>query len=84
LEARLIQEAEHQGMPVDELAMRLLEQQLPLKDRAAAAVALLQSWMEDEDVEEQRETGDYLIRALDEDRPSERKLFPPELKGVSW
>jgi hypothetical protein len=33
---------------------------------------------------EQQETGDYLIRVLDEDRLSERKLFPPELKGVTW
>jgi hypothetical protein len=33
---------------------------------------------------EQQETGEYLIRVLDEDRLSERKLFPPELKGVTW
>ncbi|MEO1558612.1 MAG: hypothetical protein AAFS12_02920, partial [Cyanobacteria bacterium J06632_19] len=26
----------------------------------------------------------FLIKALDEDRLSERKLFPPEMKGVSW
>ena len=29
-------------------------------------------------------TGEYLIRALDEDRLSDRPLFPPELKGVTW
>ena len=33
---------------------------------------------------EQQETGEYLIRILDEDRLSNRKLFPPELKGVTW
>jgi hypothetical protein len=45
---------------------------------------LLQSWLDDEDDEEQQETGRYLIEALDEDRLSDRKLFPLELKGVSW
>ena len=37
-----------------------------------------------ENADEQKETGDLLVRALDEDRPSERKLFPPELEGVTW
>jgi tetratricopeptide (TPR) repeat protein len=40
-----------------------------------AAVALLRSWL-DEDPEEQRETWDYLRKALDKDRLSDRKLFP--------
>jgi putative addiction module CopG family antidote len=48
------------------------------------AVKLLQSWIDDEDIEEQQETGQYLIRALDEDRLSDRKLFPVEMKGVTW
>lgn len=41
-------------------------------------IALLDSWMEatEEEVMEQRETWEYLKRALDEDRPSYRKLFP--------
>ena len=47
-------------------------------------LALLQTWIDEDDAGEQQETGEYLIRALDEDRASERKLFPPELKGVSW
>ena len=47
-------------------------------------VNLLQSWMDEEDAEEQQETGEYLIQALDEDSLSERKLFPIELKGVTW
>ena len=46
--------------------------------------ALIQSWMKEDDAEEQRETLEYLIRALDEDRLSNRKLFPRELKGRSW
>lgn len=37
---------------------------------------LLQSWIDDEDGEEQQETGQYLIDALDKDRLSDRQLFP--------
>jgi hypothetical protein len=42
------------------------------------ALALLQSWYVEEspEREEQRETWEYLKLALDEDRLSDRKLFP--------
>lgn len=41
------------------------------------AIALLRSWREDEsDTEEQQETMEYLVRVLDEDRFTTRKLFP--------
>ena len=54
------------------------------KDRAEALGGLLRSWKDAESAEEQRETIEYLVRALDEDRLSDRKLFPEELKGESW
>ena len=46
--------------------------------RNQAAIELLRSWreVEGEDAEEQRETGEFLMKALDEDRWSDRKLFP--------
>jgi hypothetical protein len=47
-------------------------------------VDLLQSWIEKGDAQEQKETGEYLIRVLDEDRLSDRRLFPLEFKGVTW
>ncbi|MDE2797783.1 MAG: hypothetical protein OXI94_03845 [Gemmatimonadota bacterium] len=53
-------------------------------DRAAGLVQLVQSWMDEGDADEQRETLEYLIQALDEDRLSSRKLFPKELQGKSW
>lgn len=53
-------------------------------DRANELVQLVQSWVDEGDADEQRETLEYLIHALDEDRPSNRKLFPKELKGKSW
>jgi excisionase family DNA binding protein len=41
-----------------------------------AAIELLRSWREEGDEQEQRETWEYLKKALDEDRLSDRKLFP--------
>jgi hypothetical protein len=84
LEERLQHEAERQGLPADALTLRLLDQHLPARDHRAELVDLLQSWIEDGDVQEQKETGEFLVKALDEDRLSDRPLFPPELKGVTW
>ena len=53
-------------------------------DRATGLVQLVQSWVDEGDADEQRETLEYLIHALDKDRLSSRKLFPKELQGKSW
>ena len=45
-------------------------------NRRDAVVAMLRRWREADDAAEQRETGEYLTRALDEDRLSFRKLYP--------
>lgn len=84
LEERLARQAKEQGIPAEALTLRLLEEHLQPVDRQVEISSLLRSWLSAEDADEQRETGDYLIRALDEDRLSDRRLFPPELKGVSW
>jgi hypothetical protein len=46
-----------------------------LVESSQALIDLLNQWNE-EDAEEQRETLEFLMKALDEDRPSYRKLFP--------
>ena len=84
LEQRLTQEAMRQGLALDTYTLQLLDQSLPPNDRRRELVTLLQSWMEEGDPEEQQETGEYLIRALDADRLADRQLFPPDLKGVTW
>lgn len=84
LEQRLTQEAQRQGRSLDDYTLELLNKSLPPQDRRTELITLLQTWIEEEDSEEQRETGEYLIRALDEDRLSDRPLFPPELKGETW
>jgi hypothetical protein len=84
LEQRLTQEAKRHGLALDAYTLQLLDKSLPPKNRRTELVTLLQSWIEDGNPEEQQETGEYLIRALDEDRLADRPLFPPELQGVTW
>jgi hypothetical protein len=84
LEERLRQEAERRGQPTEAVALRLLDEHLPppLDARRAAAVALLQRWAE-EDASlspEEAAANAEVLRALDEDRPSYRKLFRDILK----
>lgn len=84
LEQYLLQEAERQGLSVEAMTLQLLTNSIQLRQKQAEVVDMLQSWIDDEDVEEQQETGEYLIQVLDEDRLSDRKLFPLEMKGVTW
>ena len=51
------------------------------ENRAEGLGALIRSWMDEEGAGEQRETIEYLVRALDEDRLSDRKLFPGRSKS---
>ena len=82
---RLQRAARKHGVSADEYMLRLLDRQLPGDGQAATLVSLLQSWIDEEDdAGEQRATGEYLVRALDEDRLSGRQLFPTEHKGVTW
>ena len=85
LERRLSVEAAKQGLDLQQFAVKVLDQCLP-SDRKADTVALLQSWIDADHTEaaDQKATGDFLIQALDADRLSDRKLFTPELKGVTW
>lgn len=84
LEQRLLQAASYRGLSLDEYTVQLLDKYLPPTDRRTEIVTLLQSWLDEKNPEEQQETGEYLIRTLDEDRLSDRQLFPAELKDISW
>ena len=66
------------------MALQLLRDSILAKQKQAEAINTLQSWIDDDDTEDQQETGQYLIQKLDEDRLSERKLFPLEMKGITW
>lgn len=84
LEQYLLLQAEQQGLSVEAMTLQLLTQLLQRQQKQAEAVDMLQSWIEDEDIEDQQETGEYLVQVLDEDRLSDRKVFPPEMKGITW
>ncbi len=45
-------------------------------EKNQAAIRLLDSWLAEEETQEQKETWELLKKALDEDRLSYRKLFP--------
>lgn len=85
LEERLRQEAERRGQPSDVVALHLLDRHLPppLDARRAAAVALLHRWMEEDAALSPAEAAANaeVLRTLDEDRPSYRKLFTDLLEG---
>jgi hypothetical protein len=87
LEERLRQEAERRGQSTEAVALRLLDQQLPppLDERRAAAVALLHRWQEEDAAlsPEEAATNADVLRALDADRASYRKLFTDLLKDDS-
>ena len=85
IEQYLSQRAKEQGLSLEDYTLKLLtgtilEQQ---KQKRTQLVNLLQSWLDEEDDREQQETGKYLIEVLDQDRLSERPLFPSQLKGIT-
>ncbi len=85
LESRVKIESARRGISPHECAAQVLEAGISEaeRERREKAIALLQSWI---DEEENSDEGydDELLKMLDEDRLSERKLFPPEMKGISW
>ena len=58
-----------------EIKNKELPQSATQSQKNRALIQLLRSWREG-DEQEQRSTWEYLKQALDEDRLSERKLFP--------
>ena len=87
LEERLRQEADRQGLAPDAVTLKILDQHLPktVDDRRAAAIAMLQQWMEeDANANGDPEEAEQFFRDLDAARTSNRPLFPAEKKGISW
>ncbi len=84
LEQYLYQQAKQHGLSVEAVTLQLLSESILSRQKESEAADILQTWIDDKDVAEQKETGNYLIQALDEDRLSERQLFPLDMKGVTW
>jgi hypothetical protein len=84
MERSLAEGALEQGLSTEDYALQLLVTAMPGARANGKLARLLQEWVDEDDGEEQQETGDYLIQVLDEDRLSDRPLYPEEMKGVSW
>jgi hypothetical protein len=87
---RLHQLSEAKGLTADEFLFRLLDQVLPPLDakkeeeRKARALADLDALWAQDAAEDEPDDGYDLCAELDKHRPEGQKLFPPELKGISW
>ncbi|MDX2029436.1 MAG: hypothetical protein SF339_02125 [Blastocatellia bacterium] len=84
-EHRLKMQADREGLPPEQYALKILDEHMEQteRERRERAIALLQSWIQEApDLEEGYD--EEFFRTLDQDRLSDRKLFPPEMKGISW
>lgn len=52
------------------MTLQLLTKSLQPRQKQAEAVDMLQPWIDDEDVEEKQETGEYLVQVMEEERLS--------------
>jgi hypothetical protein len=82
LEARLEREAQRQNSSPDAVTLKLLNDHLPPVDKAAALAAMFEQWnAEDEAMTDEEQAENIaILRAIDEDRMSDRKLFTDILK----
>jgi len=74
---RLADEAHKRGSALSNLAVELLEQSLPISTKAKSTSEMILGWvaqdemMSDDDITRHRS----VLKAIDEDRSSDRKLF---------
>ena len=71
-----IQELERQLLQLSQTDRQNLTTVFNIPSDPKILESLFQSWEEQDDEEEQKETWEYLRRVLDEDRSSNRPLFP--------
>ena len=83
IEKQLELEAQHSGLSLEQYSAQILVRHLEEVQKRQNAVAILESWTVGDAVE-QAATGEELVRLLEQDRLSARRLFPDELKGVTW
>ncbi len=87
LKDRLDQEAVRRREPTEAVALRVLDQNLPpaLDARRVAALATLERMMKEVAMlsDDELAANAATLRALDEDRPSYRKLYSDLLAGDS-
>lgn len=82
LEKRLKSAASQKGKAAELYAVQLLEENLPPTGRNVAAVQMLLAWAKEDESMTDAESAENeaILRAIDEDRLSDRKLFTHLLK----
>ena len=82
LQQRLVSAAREQAVPLEQFAIRILDEHVQPRLQRAEMAALLQTWIDE--AQSASEDGEPLLQAIDADRLSDRKLYPPELRGITW
>lgn len=82
VESRLRLESDRHGLSPDAFTVKLLDEHLPRADRQTAFLALLRQWQAEDQAmtNEEGAANAEVLRAIDEDRLSDRKLFTQILK----
>ena len=77
LENRLKTAASQKGKPAEQYVVQLLEDTLPPTGRNLAAAQMLLTWATEVEAmsDEESAENEEVLRAIDEDRLSDRKLF---------
>lgn len=76
IEDRLCRESKRLGVDPTEVVRRLIESAIPEREtRYEEVIATLDKWDEEDDEQEQRETLEFLKKALNENRTSYRRVF---------
>ena len=85
LSESLTRQAHRLGLTPDGYVLRVLQDSIPASVRRERLMALLEARIADAELPQDRDDDpDSLLRAIDDDRLSDRPLFPPELKGITW
>lgn len=88
IEDRLRQESDRRGVSLDAVTIELLDKHLPLDvdERRAAAVAMLRDWADEDQAlsKEALAENAEILRALDQNRCSYRKLFDTIRADEDW
>lgn len=84
-ERKLQEAARLRGITPEEHVLQMINRDLPAT--ASERAEKFQAWLEQ--VHEQGDdegdcSWDEILQRMDESRPEGRKLFPPELKGITW
>jgi hypothetical protein len=84
LEQRLREEAQRLGVSADVVTLKLLDEHLPQQAPSTKLLSMFSQWEQEDRLRSEVDQDYDFFEAMDSARTSNRRLFPPELKGISW